>query len=205
MEKKEENKEISVPSIKPKLLSIKIKAIPGSSYISHRLSGEQVKEFTSREMGETKKHGKIRDVDKEYESCFYYTPDKKYGVPASAFMGAILDAAVSIDLPKTQIKRSVRILGDIYPLKYKKINRRIDYPRRSGMNATPDIRHRPEFIDWETQVLIQFDISQIGVEQVLNLLNRAGFTSGVGDWRPSSPKNPGTHGMFEVVRGKQNE
>jgi len=184
--------------IKTRLIKVQIESYPESTLISHRLDAANVENFTNREFGIVKKEEK-RELNKEYESCFYYTIDKKHGFPASAFMASILDACVSLNIPKTQIKRSVRILGDIIPLKYKAINRRIDNPRRGGRNKTPDVRHRPEYINWSCELLVQFDESQITPESIINLLNNAGFMSGIGDWRPSSPKSSGTHGMYKVT------
>jgi hypothetical protein len=198
----EEKQEIKVQKINLHTINVKVGSIDGSTLISHRLSSEQVAEtITNREIGKTSKK-KLRDFNKEYESCFHYTTDKKYGYPAMGFMNAILNACIPLGIPKTQIKRSVRLLGDIYELKYKKLNKRIDSPRRSGMNAAPDTRYRPEFVDWECTLVVQYDSNLISPDQIINLVNQAGFSSGVGDWRPSSPKSSGTHGMFKVLQTK---
>jgi hypothetical protein len=189
---------IEVAPVKRCLLKVKVEGVEGSTYIPHRLNAETVSGFTDREMGASKKKV-LRNLGTEYESCFYYTPDNKYGVPAAAFTSAILFAAVACNLPKTQIKRAVRILGDVLPLGYSAVNKRIDTVRRSGMTAAPDIRHRPEFLDWHTTLTIEYDSNQISPDQIINLINQAGFSSGIGDWRPSSPKSSGTHGIFKVV------
>lgn len=193
----EETSRIIVQNINRKGIKIKVGAIKGSTLISHRLPDDVVDSFMSRELGKSKQKT-IRNFDKEYESCFHYTEDGKYGIPAPSFMGAILDAAVACELPKTKIKRALRLIGDMYELGYKKINRRIDHPRRGGMNKTPDTRHRPEFVDWNCDLYFEYDANQITPDQIINLVNQAGFSSGVGDWRPNSPKSCGTHGMFEV-------
>jgi len=197
----EKEEKINVQPIKTGIIKIKIGSIPGSTLITHRLTKEVVEKFMMREEGKTKQK-EIRDYDAEYKDCFYYTEDKKYGFPASGFMGALLDACIALGIPKTQIKRSVRILGDIYELKYKKLNHRIDNPKRGGRNSTPDTRHRPEFIDWECELVIQYDTNQITPDQIINLINQAGFSTGIGDWRPGAPKSSGIHGMFKVLATK---
>ena len=202
MTKEEETKTtIQIQPINKGVLKVKIGAIEGSTLIVHRLTDEAVEKFMGRESGIASKK-ELRNYDNEYESCFYYTDDKKYGFPAGGFMGAMLDACVPLDIAKTQIKRSIRLLGDIYPLTYKKVNRRIDHPRRSGRNSTPDTRHRPEFVDWTCELIIQYDTNQITPDQIINLINQAGFSTGIGDWRPGAPKSSGTHGMFKVVATK---
>lgn len=196
-----ERKEIVVKPINKKLLAITIRAMEGSTLIVHRLDPKTVDEFTSRETGKTKKK-KLRDFDKEYKSCFHYTRDGKYGFPISGVMGAMLDAAVTLGIPKTHIKRSIRIRGDIVELKYDELNRRVDNPKRGGQSGAPDVRHRPEFINWSMDLMLQYDADIISPDQIINLINQGGFCSGIGDWRPSSPKSKslGTHGMFEVEK-----
>lgn len=198
----EKTEKITIQPIQKSILRIKIGSIEGSTLISHRLTSESVDVFMGRESGKTTKK-ELRDYDKEYKNCFYLTENKKYGFPASGFMGAILDACVALGIPKTQIKRSVRLLGDIYELKYKKVNRRIDNPRRCGRNSTPDIRHRPEFVDWNCELIIQYDRNQITPDQIVNLINQAGFSTGIGDWRPGAPKSSGIHGMFKVLQTQE--
>lgn len=197
----EKEQKIEVQPIKLGIIKVKVGAIEGSTLITHRLTEESVSDFMGREVGETKKK-KLRNYDAEYESCFYYTDNKKPGFPASGFMGALLDACIPLDIPKTQIKRAVRLLGGIYEIKYKKVNRRVDNPRRSGRNSTPDTRHRPEFIEWECELVVQYDTNQISPDQIINLINQAGFSTGIGDWRPGAPKSSGTHGMFKVLATK---
>ena len=194
----EVNLQVNLKPIKLGTSKVKVAAIDGSTYIPHRLNKDTVNDMIGREVGKAKTK-KIRDLNAEYESCFYYTEDNKYGVPAAAFMGSILDAAVACDIPKTKIKRAFKILGDILPLKYVKVVKRVDTVRRSGMTAAPDIRHRPEFHGWSCTLNIQYDMNQVSADQIINLINQAGFSSGIGDWRPSSPKSCGSHGMFKVV------
>lgn len=63
-----------------------------------------------------------------------------------------------------------------------------------GMGSA-DIRFRGQVEDWEAEFLIEFDENIFSVEQILNLLQRAGFSQGLGEWRPE--KN-GDNGTFEL-------
>jgi len=188
---------IIIEPIQTATASITVGMASKMGYISHRLDPSVVTEFTKRERGETGRK-KLRSLDDEYESCFYYTNDDEYGVPVGAFFKGMLDAATDLSIAKTQIKRAVRLLGDIVPLRYDKVIRREDLVKRAGINGTPDIRHRPEFMEWECDIHILYDVNVITLDTIANLIDRAGFTSGIGDWRPSSPKSPGTFGMYAV-------
>ena len=63
-----------------------------------------------------------------------------------------------------------------------------------GMGSA-DIRFRGQIQEWEAEVMIQYDADILSAEQILNLLQRAGFSQGLGEWRPE--KN-GSNGTFEV-------
>ncbi len=61
-------------------------------------------------------------------------------------------------------------------------------------------RWRPIYpVGWRVRLTITFNAARINAQAVVNLLNHSG-EGGVGDWRPSSPKNmTGAFGTFDVV------
>lgn len=198
---------ITIQRLNRKHLVITVQSLEGSTYISHRKSASVAETIVSKQTGNAPPNPGLRDLDAEYESCFYYTADEKYGIIADAFMGALMFTATSPHLKGitgADVKRCIKVLGEVYELRYKKVNRRVDYPP-IGRNRSPDVRHRPEFVDWECDIYIQYDANQMGPELIYNLVEQAGFNSGVGDWRPSAPKNPGTHGMFQVKREESSQ
>jgi len=60
---------------------------------------------------------------------------------------------------------------------------------------TADIRHRGEFKEWSADLEVQYNEDWISAEQIANLISLAGFSVGVGEWRPE--KN-GQYGTFEI-------
>lgn len=65
---------------------------------------------------------------------------------------------------------------------------------RVGMGSA-DIRFRGEILNWSMRPKIRWNDDVLSIEQVINLLNTAGFACGLGEWRPE--KN-GDHGTFSV-------
>ena len=51
--------------------------------------------------------------------------------------------------------------------------------------------------DWECELVIQFDQNNISPNDLVNLLNYAGFYYGIGVWSPRA-KCGGKYGMYEV-------
>jgi hypothetical protein len=180
---------------------ITVEALPGASLITQRLPKDVVVGFRPDlpiNKNKSLVKDKKRDPDEEFESCFHFTADGQYGYPSSAFYGAIMFTCTDLSVNKTELKRSVRLLGDVLPLRYSEVRRREDIVNDGGRNRTPNIRFRPEFLDWECDLNIQYDADLIELDTIVNLINRAGFAAGVGAWRPSSPRNPGQHGTFSV-------
>ena len=69
-------------------------------------------------------------------------------------------------------------------------------------NGSADLRFRGEMFPWSADLSIRYNAGIITPEQVINLVNLAGFHVGVGEWRPGSPKKTGSFGMFHAAGGK---
>ena len=63
-----------------------------------------------------------------------------------------------------------------------------------GMNQT-DLRYRPEFRDWAMVLRFEYDSQALAKDTILNLIQRAGFGVGLGEWRP---ERGGENGRFEL-------
>lgn len=66
-----------------------------------------------------------------------------------------------------------------------------------------DIRFRGHFPNWWAEIRIQFNQRVITHEQLMALVDAAGFGVGIGEWRPGSPKSEsGQFGCFSVDSSK---
>ena len=71
------------------------------------------------------------------------------------------------------------------------------YVKRAPIGNSKHVRVRPRFDGWSAAgslVVLDEAITQPILEQIGSL---SGQFAGLGDWRPSAPKRPGPHGMFE--------
>jgi len=204
-------KAFSVPPINLKRVTVVIKA--KSPLICHQFSEKSKKEIQDIQAG-----GKVRSKERppktpevikaEYESSVYADSQERIGFPAINIKNGMVRAGKNAGFAMTDLKTLFWVYGEdsgLIPLKVngKYLNAgkmegcrmRTDWVRVG--NGGTDIRYRAEIKDWEMEFVIEYDENAITPESVLNLLQRAG-QGGLGEWRPTAPKNGGDYGMFEI-------
>lgn len=67
-------------------------------------------------------------------------------------------------------------------------------------NQSWTIAYRAKFWPWKAHIPVTFDENFISTEQLVNLFMTAGFSVGVGAWRP---ENSGDYGQFRVVSAEE--
>jgi hypothetical protein len=117
-----------------------------------------------------------------------------FGFPASGFKKAMVSACSFVEgIPKTWVRGLVHIHGDLLPIKYDKLIMRQDTVRVGPFGKkSADIRFRGEFHDWSVQLRISYNRAAVSPEQIGMLINNAGFSVGVGEWRPEKDGSSGT-------------
>jgi hypothetical protein len=139
-----------------------------------------------------------RDPEAEALAAMYTTDDGKPGLPILAFKSALIGAAhKDLGIEKTLVKKSLFFPCDdsnkCVPLEAGPPTCREDIVR-VGQNQT-DLRYRPEFAEWGATITCVVDKGALSAQDVINLVNRAGFGVGIGEWRP---EKGGEFGRFEL-------
>lgn len=148
---------------------------------------------------ERKKQPKVaRNPEEEAAACVYHTDEGEIGIPLTAFKGSLIGAAhKDFGLEKTLLRKAFFIPSTdsnlITPMQADDYIVREDIVR-IGANQT-DIRYRPEFRNWSVQITAQIDPDLLEFKDIANLVNRAGFSVGIGEWRP---EKGGEYGRFEL-------
>ena len=198
---KKTNKEnpIVVEPIDVRMFNVDVVGMDSSPLLMNKQSDavrENLKAYT-----EGKVRGKkIRlSLEDEVAGKIHYTEDGDVGFPAKGFEKGMIEVAPYLNLYKKTIRGAVKVMGNIVPIKYKKqiVNKVMG--RTAGRNRTPKEIWRPEFTDWSCKLTIRYNAAIISAEQIVNLLNWAGFHQGLGDWRPECS---GSYGQYKVKMGK---
>lgn len=160
---------------------------------------------------ERKKDKKGREA-KDLQECMdlskYLTDKGKDGFPTIGFKCAMKDAVTFLgtkSVTKVLIGGAVFVQGQLVELEYDACEMSI-MPTRVGPfgQKQPNIAVRALYKGWKAKLTIEYLPHLISRDQVVQLLNVAGFSCGVGEWRPKpgGDGNGGQYGRFEVMLGE---
>lgn len=124
----------------------------------------------------------------------YEMPDGGFGLPAVAFKASAIRAGKTMGGVMTDLRASFHIHGE-----YVRIYGEDTLVAREDMvrvGQTTDIRFRGSFLEWSANFPVEFNAKAISVEQLLTLFAGAGFSTGVGEWRP---EKDGQYGTFRLA------
>lgn len=173
--------------------------IKGTSPLIQHAWSEKGLRMMRMTAAERKKQPKVaRNPEEEAAACVYHTDEGEIGIPLTAFKASLIGAAhKDFGLEKTLLRKSFFIPSTdsnlITPMEADDYIIREDMVR---LNKTQtDIRYRPEFRNWSVQITAQIDPDLLEFKDIANLVNRAGFSVGIGEWRP---EKGGEYGRFEL-------
>lgn len=208
-DEKATNLTIAPPNIKTALFKIRGTA----PYVQNKFSQkarEQMHETQSQ--GSTAKKGKKRDpkdFKAAYEGAMHRSADGWCGIPAPAFRNACISACRMVGFQMTKAKLSIFVEADGFdgddgtPL-VRITKGKPEYSELAVRNDSGvcDLRARPMWREgWEAEVRVRFDADQFTLQDVANLMLRAGTQVGIGEGRPDSKNSAGMGwGLFELAK-----
>lgn len=180
-------------------MQLRVKGL--TSLLTEKMDMNVVERYDKKRSKQMSKKDDKPEEDK-LEGKIHYTDNGNIGFPASGFMKGMVEVAPYIDgLDKKLVRGSVRILENIIPINFKERAVNKTYGKTSGRKPTPRLILRPEFKEWSCTLDIMYNKSNISADQIVNLVNWAGFQRGLGAF---APRNGGTYGQYEVVTNEKN-
>ncbi|MFA5379037.1 MAG: hypothetical protein WC455_25000 [Dehalococcoidia bacterium] len=188
---------ITLKRIEMETITVPIVGI--SELIVHNWSEKAKRQMLEKQMKpgtRTKKEPK--DPVADYEASKYKTPEGKDAMVSTAFKQAMVDSlryfdGVSMVLGKT----AFFVEGEFVEIEGEP-RMREDMVRLDGPSRTADIRYRAGYPEWRATLRITYAKQVLTKESILSLVETAGQTQGIGDWRPSSKKTTGPFGRFTI-------
>jgi len=189
---------------KQNLHEVEISIVGTSELIVHKFSAKAIKQIEDIQAKKTKTKVK-RNPKAEYEDCFYRWAEgdmdaekgdhvwdgKTTGIPAIALKKAMVGACRQVDMPMTLARQAFHVKGQVLKVENSKPFMRTDHVRIG--NKQTDVRYRPSYPQgWTVNVPIVYDADVVSLEQLVNLIGRAGFSVGLCEHRPEKDGDKGT-------------
>lgn len=174
-----------------------------SPLLCHRFSQKMKAEILAKQQKKAKPRKEAKDPEAQYRESLYPYPEGGYGFPVLAFKNAAVGACRYADgVRMTEARGAFHVIGDHVMIgsELYELARIEGEPEMHesvchvGM-GTADLRYRGVFPIWTTTLRVDYNVNALSLEQIVNLLNTAGFGIGVGEWRP---ERNGRYGMFSV-------
>lgn len=197
---------VLIPRIQPKVLEVEI--VGTTPLLVCAWSKKAKEQMLAKQMKRANKAREAKNPHEDYLAGLYTSTTGWTGIPAGGVKGCLVNSCRAVDgLPMTLAKRMIFVRAQGYTEGGQELVRVYgDHEMHEAMvridsGGTADIRFRPIYKEWSIKLEIEFLASVISAEQVLNLLELAGFVEGLCEHRPGAPKsNTGNLGRFAIKR-----
>jgi hypothetical protein len=208
-----ESKEISALITAPNIASARVLVRGTSPLVIERFSKKSELMMKMAEGPTAKKAARTaRDYEKEVEDARYRHPEGWEGFNASSIRAACIRACSLVNVKMTIAKLTIFVGEDGWheedqlPLVRIYGTSRTHTGHTRNATGVVDIRARPMYEKWFSELKIKWDADQFKGDTVFNLLSRAGMQVGIGAGRPNSKDSAGCGwGTFELVPSDETE
>jgi hypothetical protein len=183
--------------------TFQVRIVGMTPLITHRFGEDAIAEIERSQQGQARDKKPPRDPEREFEQAQYVLERDAEGKPIRwGFPAAGIKLAMTIAGQREAGEKRTELMGRLsIPAEFLEIItptppiKRTDRVRLSGMSGVTSLAYRPEFSPWSMIVPVRFNANSISLDQVVNILDLAGSSVGIGDWRVDKK---GVHGQFEV-------
>lgn len=198
--KKEKTITASLLPIDIQEVKIKIRGI--SPLIMHRFSETSKEAIIKTTTKQAKKIREAKNIEKEIEEAKYLTNNGSPAFPVIGFKKAMTRAGKQLGIKMTEARTNFFVIGEFSDhcnTEVTELSGQWDYRYDNIVvgQGKADIRCRPQLNNWTAIITVGYNSSVISFEQIINMLQIAGYGVGVGDWRP---EKDGSFGRFEVIK-----
>lgn len=201
--KTEVQQRIVIPAINVEILAVKI--IGDEPLICHKWSVKAKTMMLAKQMKQAQPKREAKDPKQDFQDSLYAFPGGGFGFPSTAFKASMVNACRFVaGIPMTVARGAFHVVPDDQDKEGNPLVKIQGHPTpREDMvrleTGVADIRYRGEFKVWSCKLRVRYNANVISPEQLVNLLNTAGFAVGVGEWRPSAPQSKsGSFGTFHI-------
>lgn len=184
--------------------TLRVPLLGTAPLIVHKFSEKSKRQMLDAMQGR-KTPKQPKDPQAEYEAALYRHDDGGFGFPVIAFKAASVGACrfFGKQFPMTVARQSIFMDAEFSKTDGLKLARLVgDHHMREDVtrvgNGGTDLRYRPEFTEWQTEIEVTYVKSMLTRESVLSLIEAGGMGVGVGEWRPEKKGDFGTYCIDET-------
>jgi hypothetical protein len=179
---------------------------PGSPLVVHAFAEKAKQEIRDKQQKKAKKAKEERRPGDECEAAKYIDDGGKECAPITAIKKSLISAATAMDdLTKVGLRQAIFVsVADNPSASLVPIERYDGSPAKGVMREdavtiginTRGLAYRPEYAEWQLRVVIEFNPRIVSEEQLLALVDQAGWGVGICEGRPERSSALGW-GRFE--------
>lgn len=177
---------------------LKLKVVGDSPYLPEPMDMAVLERYNQKKSHQNYTKDSIPEEEK-VKAKFYTTSNGEYAMPSRAFYNSMIRAS-SYLVDKTdggmrKVTEGVIVKGDMLPIQYENIEVLTHWGRTGGQSGSPRKVMRNAFNGWSVELVILYNKTLMSAEQIINVLNWAGFHIGVGGFRK---EKKGNFGSFHI-------
>jgi hypothetical protein len=183
----------SVVTVGIKKIDLTLQGMPGSPLVIHAFTEKAKAEIRDKQAKKAQKVKEERKPKEEAEAAKYIDEKGRECAPITALKKAIISAATAFDdLTKVGLRQAVFVSaannpGPLVPIETHQGKPAIGIMREDAVTIginTRGLTYRPEYKEWQLRVSIEFNSRIVSEEQLLALVDQAGWGVGIGEGRP---------------------
>ncbi len=195
---KKQEEVIVIPKIEIDVVKFKVRGI--TPLIVSKFSEKAKQMMLDKQMKKANTGKEAKDPQQQYEESIYrFSDGKRTGFPAVGFKAAMVRAGKQLGMTMTDLRGRFHVMAEENDLIALNGEPHIREDMVRLATGVADVRFRGEYsIGWTAEITIQYFKNAISKEQLAQLVVLAGFSCGIGEWRPEK-SNSGSYGLFELV------
>lgn len=189
-------------------LAVTLRGMPGSLLVVHAFAEKAKQEIRDKQQKKTKKAKEERVPETEYKAARYVNGQGQECVPVTALKKALISAATAFDdLTKVALRQALFVSPSdnqgaaLVPIELKDGTAAVGVMREDAVTIginTRGLTYRPAYAEWFLRVTIDYNPRLVSQEQLLALIDQAGWGVGICEGRPERSSALGW-GRFERV------
>jgi hypothetical protein len=191
-----------------KSVEVTLRNRPGSPLVIHAFAEKAKQEIRDKQQKKAKKVKEERNPQAEFLAARYVDDKGRECAPITALKKSLISAATAFDdLTKTGLRQAIFVDSiiapgaSLVPIETHDGSPAVGVMREDAVTIginTRGLSYRPEYKEWQLRIKIEYNSRIVSEEQLLALIDQAGWGVGICEGRPEKSSALGW-GRFQRV------